>query len=146
MGDANTVGGMSPDVMNTLLYMLAGTGREIGGHQGVAESLGAPVQQMIQAQNFMKLLQGGIGGQQPGAAPAQAPVQTPAATSKPAGTGAIGTTADKNKITFEGSKLDDITKALSGLSFEKPASQGIGPGASQGLNPLASVSNFLLPR
>jgi len=89
---------------------------------------------------------------QPGAAPSP----TGAATTTPKTTG-TGTTADKSKITIEGNKLDDVTRALSGLGniqptpqgvkqMLSPASQGVGGGAAQGLSPAAGIPDFLLPR
>ena len=87
-----------PNFLKTLYYFMAGAGREIGGNQGVAEAIGAPTQQMIRSQNMMDLVKT-LGGEQT--------TPTPSGTPKATGTG------EKSKITIEGSKLDDVAKALS---------------------------------
>lgn len=119
-----------PNTMNMLTYYLAGLGREIGGNQGAAEALGAPTQQMIQTQNYMNLLkQMGTDGVPAAPVTPATPATTPgiALTDK---TPAVGT-AGKSKITIEGSALDDVTKALSGLSN---AQEGSGLEGGSGIN------------
>ncbi len=152
MANGAATGGISPDTLNTLVFLLAGAGSEIAGNQGVPGFLGKTTQDLVRAQNFQKLLQGGTGGTNKTQNQNQATTtpKTPAPL-------------DKNKITFEGSKLEDITSALSGMSFKSPEIPAVGGGfgslsspedimkALSGLGGQGNVgsggtADFLLPR
>ena len=118
-----------PNFLKTLYYFMAGAGREIGGNQGVAEAIGAPTQQMIRSQNMMDLVKT-LGGEQT--------TPTPSGTPKATGAG------EKSKITIEGSKLDDVAKALSGLRLAQEGSKL--PGGSGIDWTSENMPNFLMPR
>ena len=122
----------NPDFLKTLYYMMAGAGREIGGGQGVAEAIGAPTQQMIKSQNMMDLIRTLSGEGQGQTSP------TPSGTPKATGVG------EKSKITIEGSKLDDVAKALSGLRLAQEGAKA--PGGSGIDWTSENVPNFLMPR
>jgi len=106
-----------PATQRTLAYYLAGMGSTIAGNQGVGGFLGATTQDLIRAQNLRNLIQT-LSGQ-------------PAQPTQPTQTGQAGTTpttkAGTNKISFEGTNLDDIAKLLSGMT-------------------VSGAGNFVLPR
>lgn len=154
MANGAVTGGISPDALNTLVFLLAGAGREIGGNQGLAEVFGGTAQDLVKAQNFQNLLKGGVGG-----TPQSQATTTPKTPGTGGGAGGVAP-LDKNKITFEGSKLEDITSALSGLSFKSPEVPAVGGGLNlsspenimKAISGLSSpgapggVADFLLPR
>jgi len=106
-----------PATQRTLAYYLAGMGSTIAGNQGVGGFLGATTQDLIRAQNLRNLIQT-LSGQ-------------PTQPTQPTQAGQAGTTpttkAGTNKISFEGTNLDDIAKLLSGMT-------------------VSGAGNFVLPR